>query len=165
MAERQTEPLGTIYRVVYDDGARLFFTPADYARELTANRERVWSSDSFTDARFEWHDGGWWMLTGVSDQGPRMDLADSTEREISTLALTPAVARQLGIGQDIPDRGDFDVYYDPEAGTVSVQAEYGDRADLTDAEAAEPVERHRLRNLADRIRAWFQHAQDQGMGR
>ena len=62
------------------------------------------------------------------------------------------------------DRGDFDVHYDPEVGTASVQAEYGDRADLTDAEVAEPVERHRLRDLADRIRAWFQHAQDQGMG-
>jgi hypothetical protein len=164
MAERQAEPLGTIYRVIYDDGARAFFTPADYARELAANRERISASESFIDARFEWHDGGWWMLTGVSGQGQRVDLADSTEREISTLALSPSVARQLGVGQNLPDRGDFDVYYDPETGTASVQSEYGDRADLTDAEAASPIERHQIQQVADRIRDWFHREQDRGMG-
>jgi hypothetical protein len=62
------------------------------------------------------------------------------------------------------DRGDFDVHYDPEVGTASVQAEYGDCPDPGDASAAEPVERHRLQQLADRIREWFQRDQDRGMG-
>src|SRR5215831_11356782 len=61
------------------------------------------------------------------------------------------------------NRGDFDVHYDPEVGTASVQAEYGDRPDLGDASAAEPVERPRLQQLADRIREWFQRDRDRGM--
>jgi hypothetical protein len=64
----------------------------------------------------------------------------------------------------LPDRGDFDVHYDPETGTASVQAEYGDRPDLGDAEAASPTERGRIQALADRIRAWFQRDQDHGIG-
>jgi hypothetical protein len=59
--------------------------------------------------------------------------------------------------------GDFDVHYDPETGTASIHAEYGDRPDLGDASAAEPVERHRLQPLADRIREWFQRDRDRGM--
>src|SRR5215211_2394156 len=103
MPERQTEPLGMIYRVIYEDGTRAFFTPSDYTREFGARHEHIMASDAFTNARFEWHDGNWWMLTGVSNEGRRVDLADSTESEISTLGLTPAVARQLGVGQDLPD--------------------------------------------------------------
>ena len=80
------------------------------------------------------------------------------------MALSPSVARQLGVGQSLPDRGDFDVYYDPETGTASVQSEYGDRADLTDAEAASPIERHQIQQVADRIRDWFHREQDRGMG-
>ena len=58
---------------------------------------------------------------------------------------------------------DPDVHYDPETGTASVQAEYGDRPDLGNASAAEPVEGHRLQPLADRIREWFQRDRDRGM--
>jgi hypothetical protein len=63
-------------------------------------------------------------------------------------------------------RGDADVVYDPETGTSSIQAEYGDRTDLGDADAALPTERNRVQELADRIRAWFHRdqQQDQGMG-
>jgi hypothetical protein len=64
----------------------------------------------------------------------------------------------------LADRGDFDVHYDPETGTASIQAEYGDRPDLGDASAATPVERHRLQELAERLRAWFHRDQDRGMG-
>jgi hypothetical protein len=168
MAEQPTESLGTIYRVLYADGEAAFFTPQDYSRELAASQDpsrvpehRMIYSAVFHDARFEPHYGGWWMLTGLSADGRRVDLADTTEAEISTLALSPAVARQLGIS---PDHGDFDVYYDPETGTASVQAKYGDRPDLGDAEAASPTERGRIQALADRIREWFQRDRDQGMG-
>jgi hypothetical protein len=66
---------------------------------------------------------------------------------------------------EVFDRGgDFDVHYDPETGTASMQAEYGDRPDLGDASAAEPVERHWIQELADRIRTWFHRDQDRGIG-
>jgi hypothetical protein len=104
------------------------------------------------------------MLTGVNADGRRVDLADTTEPELETLTLPPTVARQLGFTEAPADRGDFDVHYGPETGTASIQAEYGDRPDLGDATAAEPVERSRLQELAARIRAWFHRDQDQGIG-
>jgi hypothetical protein len=267
MAEPQTESLGTIYRVIYADGERAFFTPEDSSRELTANQDpsrvaehHIMDSAVFHDAHFERHYGGWWMLTGLSAEGRRVDLTDTTEPEISTLTLSPAVARQLGLSSDhgdfdahddpgtvyrvlyqdgttalftaldyqqelreaqdptrLPQRqivgtarfgmaawdrefrgqfyeedvwvltgvtaagnrivlaeatdpevgtlpADFDPHYDPETGTASMQAEYGDRTDLGDASAAAPVERGRMQELADRVRQWFQRDRDQGMG-
>jgi hypothetical protein len=62
------------------------------------------------------------------------------------------------------NRGDFDEHYDPETGTGSIQAEYGDRPDIGDASAAAPVERNRVQELVDRVREWFHWDQDQGMG-
>jgi hypothetical protein len=157
--------LGTVYRVIYHDGTRSFFTPREYTHELATHQERISASASFLDARFERHDAGWWMLTGLSSRGQRVDLADSTEREISTLALSPDVARTLGVGTDIIDHGDFTVYYDPETGTPSVQAEYGDRPNLTEASAATLVERRQT--LLERVEALLQRqqerARDQGM--
>jgi hypothetical protein len=74
--------------------------------------------------------------------------------------FTPQQWRDLG--GTIPD--DFDAHYDPETGTASVQAEYGDRPDLSDATAVAPVERGRIHDLAERIREWFHRDRDQGMG-
>jgi hypothetical protein len=74
-----------------------------------------------------------------------------------------AVTSVEGQDRSVIEHSDFDVHYDPETGTASVQAEYGDRPDLGDASAAEPVERHRLQQLADRIRDWFQRDRDRGM--
>jgi hypothetical protein len=83
---------------------------------------------------------------------------------------------------------DVSVHYDPETGTASVQAEYGDRSDndALDWGIRSPEEaafdgsvqevlmpRHfgeasgasgRLEQLVDRIRQWFQRDQDRGMG-
>jgi len=79
------------------------------------------------------------------------------------IAAPPTLYTDLAQDQ-LENRGDFDVHYDPETGTASVQAEFGDRPDLGDASAAEPVERSRIQELADRIRHWFQRDQEQGMG-
>ena len=86
------------------------------------------------------------------------------------------------------DRGDFDVYYDPETGTASVQAEYGDRPgdDLPDFGVKSPEQAafdghvqevliprdfgeeasspSRASNLVDRIRSWLHRDRDRGMG-
>jgi hypothetical protein len=61
------------------------------------------------------------------------------------------------------DLDDTDPLYDPETGTASIQTEYGERPDLGDAEAASPLERGRIEQLADRIREWFHRDQDRGM--
>jgi hypothetical protein len=255
----RSETFGTVYRVIYDDGLRAFFTEADYTQGRVM-ADDILATDAFREARFEYHDGGWWMLTGLNTDGRRVDLADTTEPELDTLTLPPAVARQLGfaevtmtrgdtniqaesgdefdpnldphLGQQTwvrftmpngqqwlraapdvtdadwdgasevdvfsnaawarlanvgwqlygtkengqrlpisvidggawPARDDCDEHYDPETGTASVQAEYGDRPDLGDAEAASPTERGRIQALADRIRAWFQRDQDHGIG-
>jgi hypothetical protein len=67
--------------------------------------------------------------------------------------------------------GDFDVHYDPETGTASIQAEFGDRADNDTADAAmreTPDEffvanHYRLHGMLDRIREWLHRDQDRGM--
>jgi hypothetical protein len=85
---------------------------------------------------------------------------------LSTYGITAPATLFTDLHQDavLNRGGDFDVHYDPETGTASVQAEYGDRPDLGDAEAASPTERGRIQALAERIRGWFQRDQDQGMG-
>jgi hypothetical protein len=149
------DELGTVYRVLYQDGTTALFTALDYPHEWRESQDlnrlpehRIVHVDRFDAARWQREPGDFWVLTGLTDAGHRITIGDATHPETDTL----------------PDRGDFDVHYDPETGTASIQAEYGDRPDLGDASAAEPVERHRLQQLADRIREWFQRDRDRGMG-
>ena len=62
------------------------------------------------------------------------------------------------------NRGDFDVHYDPETGTASVQAEFGDREDndTADAATAQPVRQSLLGWLREKLQGKDRN-QDQGM--
>jgi hypothetical protein len=94
--------------------------------------------DVFRNARWErLHDGSW-LLYGAKENGQRLPI-------------------------NVIESGDSDVLYDPETGTASIQAEYGDRPDLGDASAASPIERSHIQQLAQRIRDWFHREHDQGM--
>jgi hypothetical protein len=99
--QRYSDELGTVYRVTYADWERAWFTEPDYQRERLASEapervaeHRIIAAEAFRDARFEAH-YGWWMLTGLDAEGRRVDLGDTTEPELQTLALSPTVARQL----------------------------------------------------------------------
>jgi hypothetical protein len=68
------------------------------------------------------------------------------------------------------DRGDFDTPYDPETGTASVQAEYGDRPGDDLVETPAPVSQSLWENLMQRLDTLLHrsqdrvHDRDQGMG-
>ena len=128
--------------------------------------------------RFTWDDGTASIFEHeeTTDEAPWAD-AVHIERVTHTRWVDQSAERLLmgrnDAGQDVvidrvesAIRGDFDQHYDPETGTASVQAEYGDRTDLGDASAASPVERNQVQELVNRIRGWFHRdqQQDQGMG-
>jgi hypothetical protein len=103
------------------------------------------------------------IFSHLSLLNPSMTLEQIADT-LKTYGITAPPTLFTDLNEDaLADRGDFEVHYDPETGTASMQAEYGDRPDLGDASAAEPVERHRLQQLADRIREWFQRDRDRGM--
>jgi hypothetical protein len=146
---RQSESFGTIYRVIYAQGLRAFYTEFDYQREARDSHDparlpehRIMRADAFHDARFEAHYGGWWMLTGVNAEGRRVDLADTGEPELATLALSPAIARQ--VGRETTTFGQSDE--SPGEGSTMVT---------------------RLRELSDKVRDLFNQSRqrDHGMGR
>jgi hypothetical protein len=125
----------TWYRFTMPNGQEFLRTANDV---VDADWHGPSEVDVFRDARWEpMHDGGW-LLYGTKENGQRLPISSMD--------------------------GDADVHYDPETGTASIQAEYGDRPDLGDAVSAEPVEHSRLQALAERIRTWFHRDHDRGMG-
>jgi hypothetical protein len=132
----------TWYCFTMPNGQEFLRSAADV---VEADWEGASEVEIFRHARWELMPDGGWLLFGTKGNGQRLPI-------------------HLIEGTREPDHGDFDTLYDPETGTASVQAEYGDRPNLGDASAAAPVERHRLQQLADRIREWFHRDQDRGMG-
>jgi len=127
----------TWYRFTMPTGQEFLRTAADVSDADSHGASEV---DVFHDARWEPTRDGGWLIFGTKDNGQRLPI------------------------NILEGHGDFDEHYDPETGTGSIQAEYGDRPDLGDASAAAPTERSHIQALADRIRDWFSRDRDQGMG-
>ena len=116
----------TWYRFTLPTGQEFLRTAADVTE---ADWDGASAVDVFRQARWEPTQDGGWLLFGTKDTGQRLPITV------------------------IEGHGNFDVHYDPETGSGSVQAEYGDRPDLGDA----PLMRgqqdflHRVRLSGDEI--------------
>jgi hypothetical protein len=163
MNEPLTDPIGTIYRVFYGDLSTALYTEADYTQVRAQFQHEITDVRQYTDARWQYDFGpDEWVISAVNAAGARVMLSSANEHEADTLPDSAVIAQWFA-GREA-GRGDFDEHYDPETGTASIQAEFGDRTDLGDASAASPVERNQVQELVNRIREWFHRDQQQDRG-
>ena len=189
-------------------GARTGRGPELAARAEARTGGEPMSRRSFDDGAYH-VDAGWlpasqaFVLWIQARESPALDptvfadhFYDRPSRAVRTIAgtleafgITPPPTLFDDLRQDARlNRGDFDVHYDPETGTASIHAEYGDRPDhdaldfgvkSPERAAADGEEQEglfprdfgessessgRISSLIDRIRDWLHRDRDQGMG-